>query len=117
MVPRSRRYFGGEASGSVLALERCRRSLPAGEDRAKVLLERASITWNQQGGDDAFRMITQALDEAVTPSLRAQIPSCVSWITEDFEQGLEHAEAALSLTEHHHIPILYSFILHNLSRL
>ena len=113
----SRRYFAGDASGSQLELERCLRSLPAGEDRAKVLLELASITWNQQGGDDAFRMITQALDEAVTPSLRAQIHSCVSWITEDFEQGLEHAEAALSLTEEKEDPVLYSFILHNVARL
>jgi DNA-binding CsgD family transcriptional regulator len=113
----SRRYFAGDAPGARQELERSLRSLAAGEDRAEVLLELASVTWNQQGGDDAFRMITQALDEAVTPSLRAQIHSRVSWITEDCDQGLEHAEAALALTEEKEDPVLYSFILHNVARL
>src|SRR6202158_81407 len=113
----SRRYFAGDASGSRQELERCLRSLPAGEDRAKVLLELASVSWNQQGGDAALTMISQALDEAVTPSLRAQIHSRVSWITEDIDQGLEHAEAALALTDEQEDPVLYSFILHNVARL
>jgi DNA-binding CsgD family transcriptional regulator len=113
----SRRYFAGDASGSRQELERCLRSLPAGEDRAKVLLELASVSWNQQGGDAALTMISQALDEAVTPSLRAQIHSRGSWITEDIDQGLEHAEAALALTNVQEDPVLYSFILHNVARL
>jgi DNA-binding CsgD family transcriptional regulator/predicted negative regulator of RcsB-dependent stress response len=113
----SRRYFAGDAPGARQELERSRRSLPAGEDRAQVLLELASVTWNEQGGDEALAMISQALDEAVTPSLRAQIHSRVSWITEDVDQGLEHAESALVLTEEQKDPVLYSFILHNVARL
>jgi DNA-binding CsgD family transcriptional regulator len=113
----SRRYFAGDAHGARQELERSLRSLPAGEDRAKVLLELASVSWNQQGGDAAMIMISQALDEAVTPSLRAQIHSRVSWITEDIEQGLEHAEAALALTSEQQNPVPYSFILHNVARL
>jgi DNA-binding CsgD family transcriptional regulator len=113
----SRRYFAGDAPGARKELERSLRSLPAGEDRARVLLELASVVWNQQGGDKAMTMISQALDEAVTPSLRAQIHSRVSWITEDVDQGLEHAEAALALTNEQEDPVLYSFILHNVARL
>jgi DNA-binding CsgD family transcriptional regulator len=113
----SRRYFAGDAPGARQELERSLRSLPAGEDRAKVLLELASVSWNQQGGDAAVTLISQALDQAVTPSLRAQIHSRVSWITEDIEQGLEHAEAALALTSEQEDPIPYSFILHNVARL
>jgi len=113
----SRRYFAGDAPGARRELERSLRSLPAGEDRARVLLELASVAWNQQGGDEALTMISRALDEAATPSLRAQIHSRVSWITEDIDQGLEHAEAALALTNEEEDPVLYSFILHNAVRL
>ncbi len=113
----SRRYFAGDASGARDELERSLGSLPAGEDRAKVLLELASVLWNQQGGDEAPGLISQALNEAVTPALRAQIHSRVSWIVEDVDQGLEHAEAALALTSEQDNPVLYSFILHNMARL
>jgi DNA-binding NarL/FixJ family response regulator len=113
----SRRYFAGDASGARSELEQSLRSLPAGEDRAKVLLELASVLWNQQDGDAAMALISQALDEAVTPALRAQIHSRVSWITDDCDLGLEHAEAALALTDEQEDPVLYSFILHNVARL
>src|SRR5258708_13600469 len=62
-------------------------------------------------------MISQALEEAVSPSLRAQIHSRVSWIAEDVDQGLAHAEAALALTDEREDPVLYSFVLHNVARL
>jgi DNA-binding CsgD family transcriptional regulator len=113
----SRRYFAGDASGSRQELERSLRSLPAGEDRAKVLLELASVRWNQAGGDEALALISQALDEAVTPALQAHIHARVSWIAEDCDVGLEHAEAALAMTDEREDPVLYSFILHNLARL
>jgi DNA-binding CsgD family transcriptional regulator len=113
----SRRFFAGDASGARQELERSLGSLSAGEDRAKVLLELASVLWNQQGGDESMALISQALDEAVTPSLQAQIHSRVSWITEDCDLGLEHAEAALALTDEREDPVLYSFILHNVARL
>jgi DNA-binding CsgD family transcriptional regulator len=113
----SRRYFAGDASGARQELERSLRSLPAGEDRAKVLLELASVAWNQAGGDEAMALISQALDEAVTPVLQAHIHARVSWIAADCDVGLEHAQAALALTDEAEDPVLYSFILHNLARL
>jgi len=113
----SRRYFAGDATGARQELERSLAPLPAGEDRAKVLLELASVAWNQQGGYEAMALISQALDEATTPSLQAQIHSRVSWITDDCDLGLEHAEAALALTDEREDPVLYSFILHNVARL
>ncbi|HYM95975.1 MAG TPA: LuxR C-terminal-related transcriptional regulator, partial [Candidatus Sulfotelmatobacter sp.] len=58
-----------------------------------------------------------ALDEAVTPALKGQIHSRVSWIVEDCDLALEHAEAALSLIGEADDPVLYSFILHNMARL
>src|SRR3981081_1429956 len=90
-----RRYYAGDAPGARYELERSLSTLPAGEDRARVLIELASVTWNQQGGDQALAMISRALDEAASPSLRAQIHSRASWIAEDVDQGLAHAEAAL----------------------
>jgi len=113
----SRRFFAGDATGARQELERSLKVLPAGEDRAQVLLELASVLWNQAGGNEAMGLISQALDEAVTPALRAQIHSRVSWIAEDCDVGLEHAEAALALTDEREEPVLYSFILHNLARL
>jgi DNA-binding NarL/FixJ family response regulator/predicted negative regulator of RcsB-dependent stress response len=113
----SRRYFAGDASGARKQLEASLISLPAGEERAMVLLELASVMWNSQGADESMAMISQALDEAVTPPLRAQIHSRVSWITEDVELGLEHAQAALAMTDELTDPVRYSFILHNVARL
>lgn len=113
----SRRYFAGDSSGARQELERSRRTLPPGEDRARVLLELGSVLWNQLEGGRALAMIMQALDEATTPSLKAQIHSRVSWISEDCDLGLEHAEAALALMHEEDDPVLYSFILHNATRL
>ena len=112
-----RRYYAGDAPGARYELERSLGSLPAGEDRARVLIELASVTWNQQGGDQALAMISRALEEAASPSLRAQIHSRASWIAEDVDQGLAHAEAALDLTDELEDPVLYSFALHNVARL
>jgi len=113
----SRLYFAGDPSGARQELERSLQSLPAGEERAQVLLELASVLWNQAESKDALATIAQALTEAVSPSLRAQIHSRVSWITEDVALGLEHAEAALALMSETDDPALYSFILHNVARL
>ena len=113
----SRRYFAGDAPGARQELERSLRSLPAGEERATVLLELASVVWNQAGGDQPTAMISQALDEAVTPALRAQIHARVSWIVEDCDLALEHAKAALALADEQEDPVRYSFILHNVARL
>lgn len=113
----SRRFFAGDAAGAQQELESSLRSLPAGEQRAQVLLELASVLWNQQEGGEALTMISQALDEAATPSLRTQIHSRVSWIADDCDLALQHAEAALALMEEKDDPVLYSFILHNVARL
>ncbi|MFI5284231.1 MAG: AAA family ATPase [Candidatus Dormibacterales bacterium] len=113
----SRRYFAGDATGARQELERSLRSLPAGEERAEVLLELASVLWNQLEGDEALAMITQALDQATNPALRAKIHSRVSWISEDCDLAYEHARAALALMEERDDPVLYSFVLHNMARL
>ncbi|HYM95876.1 MAG TPA: AAA family ATPase, partial [Candidatus Sulfotelmatobacter sp.] len=102
----SRRYFAGDASGARSELERTLRSLSAGEDRATVLLELASVLWNQMESEQAQALIAQALDEAVTPALKGQIHSRVSWIVEDCDLALEHAEAALSLIGEADDPVL-----------
>jgi cell pole-organizing protein PopZ len=40
-----------------------------------VLLELASVAWNQQGGYEAMALISQALDEATTPEeIRPPVP-------------------------------------------
>ena len=113
----SRRFFAGDATGAQRQLESSLASLPAGEDRARVKLELASVLWNLQRSADAEALIREALDEAVSNALKAQIHSRVSWIVEDCDAGLEHAEAALALTDEHADPVLYSFILHNVARL
>src|SRR5438132_5333541 len=113
----SRRYFAGDALGARQQLERSLLTLPAGEDRARVLLELASVLWNQAGGSEAMTLISQAVDLAVTPALRGEIHSRASWIVEDCDLALEHAEAALALTNEQEDPVRCSFILHNVARL
>src|SRR5260370_1107769 len=44
----SRRYFAGDASGSRLELERCLRSLPAGEAPGQGHVRPATRSWHQQ---------------------------------------------------------------------
>ena len=60
--------------------------------------------------------MSEALDEAESPSLRARIHSRMAAMAEDFDIGADHAEAALALIDEHEDPLLYSFALHNAAR-
>ena len=70
-----RRYFAGDSSGARRELEASRRSLPPGEERARILLELGSVIWTQGQGDEGIALMAQALDEAETASVRARIHS------------------------------------------
>ena len=96
-------------------LERSASSLPPGEDRARVLLELGSVLWVQNDVGQASALMTQALGEAQTASLRAKIHSRISSQSDDADIAVEHGEAALALLDEHEDPVLYCFALHNLA--
>jgi DNA-binding CsgD family transcriptional regulator len=110
-----RRYFAGDPNGARRVLEQTASSLPPGEDRAKVLLELGSVLWVQNEVGQATALMTQALGEARTTSLRAKIHSRISSQSDDADIAVEHGEAALALLDEHKDPILYCFALHNLA--
>ncbi|HSS93805.1 MAG TPA: AAA family ATPase [Candidatus Dormibacteraeota bacterium] len=112
----SSRYLSGDASGARRDLERALGRLPAGEERAQVLLELGSVLWNQGEGEKGHAALRSALDEATTASLRARIHGRISSMTDDFDVAVEHAEAALSLIDEREDPLVYSFALHNMAR-
>ena len=110
-----RRYFAGDPTGARHELERSLRSLPAGQDRARVLLELGSVVWVQGEGDMAIAHMTQALAEAETDALRARIHSRIAAQSDDADIAVQHGEAALALLDEHEDPVLYCFALHNLA--
>jgi DNA-binding CsgD family transcriptional regulator len=110
-----RRYFAGDPNGARRELERALRELPAGEERAQVLLELGSIVWTQGEGEESLAMLTQALSQARSRALRARIHSRISALAEDCDLSVEHGEAALALTDEESDPLLYSFALHNVA--
>jgi DNA-binding CsgD family transcriptional regulator len=110
-----RRYFAGDPTGARRELERSASSLPPGEDRARVLLELGSVLWVQNESRQAFALMTQALGEARTSSLRARIHSRISSQIDDSDIAVEHAEAALALLDEREDPLVYCFALHNLA--
>jgi DNA-binding CsgD family transcriptional regulator len=110
-----RRYFAGDPSGARRELERSLASLPAGEDRARVLLELGSLLWVQGESDQGLALMSQALGEAQSRALRAKIHTRISSQSDDADVGVEHGEAALALLDEHEDPILYCFALHNLA--
>lgn len=110
-----RRYFAGDPTGARRGLERSLRDLPEGEDRARVLLELGSVLWVQGESDQGMVLMSRALDEARTRSLRARIHSRISAQSDDADVAVEHGEAALALLDEHEDPDLYSFALHNLA--
>lgn len=111
-----RRYFAGDSTGARHQLERCLASLSPGHARAEVLLELGSVVWTQGESNAGLALMTQALAEAESASLRAKIHSRASSMAEDFDLGLEHAEAALALIDEEQDPLLYAFALHNAVR-
>jgi DNA-binding CsgD family transcriptional regulator len=110
-----RRYFAGDPSGARQELERTLRSVPEGEDRARVLLELGSVLWVQGEGEAGLAHMTRALAEARSQALRARIHSRISAESDDADVAVEHGEAALALLDEHEDPQLYSFALHNLA--
>ncbi len=110
-----RRYFAGDPTGARQELEQSLRTLPAGEDRARVLLELGSVLWVQGEGEAGIAHMTQALAEAQTPELLARIHSRISAESDDADVAVEHGEAALALMDETQDPQLYSFALHNLA--
>jgi len=110
-----RRYFAGDAMGARRELERSLTSLPPGDDRARVLLELGSVLWTQGESERGLELLSNALEDAKAPSLRAQIHSRASSFSLDCDSALEHAEAALALIDEHTDPALYSFALHNMA--
>jgi DNA-binding CsgD family transcriptional regulator len=110
-----RRYLAGDPTGARRELERSARSLPPGEDRARVLLELGSVLWVQNESREAFALMLQALGEARTASLRAKIHSRISSQSDDADIAVEHGEAALTLLDEREDPVLYCFALHNLA--
>ena len=111
-----RRYFAGDATGARRQLERCLASASPGDAHAEVLLELGSVVWTQGEAESGLALMTQALDEAESTVVQARIHSRASSMAEDFDLGLEHAEAALALIDEEQDPLLYSFALHNAAR-
>jgi DNA-binding CsgD family transcriptional regulator len=109
-------YFAGDPSAARRRLERCLDSFPRGERRAQALLALGSVQWSQGDVDRGLGLMSDALDEAGSPSLRARIHSRMAAMAEDFDIGADHAEAALALIDEHEDPLLYSFALHNAAR-
>lgn len=110
-----RRYFAGDPTGARRVLEQTRQALPAGEDRARVLLELGSVLWVQGESDAAMALMAQALQEATSTALRARIHSRISSQSDDADVAVEHGEAALALLDEHEDPVLYGFALHNVA--
>jgi ATP/maltotriose-dependent transcriptional regulator MalT len=110
-----RRYFAGDPTGARRELERSLAALPAGEDRARVLLELGSLLWVQEEADEGLALMSRALSEAATPGLRARIHSRIASQSDDADVCVAHGEAALALLDEHDDPVLYCFALHNLA--
>ena len=110
-----RRYFAGDPTGARHELERSLASLPAGEDRARVLLELGSLRWVQGESEQGQALMSQALGESATPALRARIHSRIAAQSDDADIAVAHGEAALALLAEDDDPLLYCFALQNLA--
>ena len=111
-----RQYFAGDPTAARAQLERCLASSPRGEPRAQALLALGSVIWSQGDVDRGLSLMTDALEDAESPSMRARIHSRLASMAEDTDLGVEHAEAALALIDAREDPLLYSFALHNAAR-
>jgi DNA-binding NarL/FixJ family response regulator len=109
------RYFAGDPTGARRELEHWLSALPAGEERAQVLLELGSMCWVQGDADAGRELMTRALGEARTRALRARIHSRIASGADDADVALEHGEAALALLDEREDPQIYSFVLHTVA--
>jgi DNA-binding CsgD family transcriptional regulator len=110
-----RRYFAGDPAGARRGLEDLLGSLPAGDDRAKVLLGLGSVCWVQGEASLGRDLMLEALGEARTPELRAAIHSRIASGSDDADVGVEHGQAALALMDEVSDPQLYSYTLHTVA--
>ncbi|HLQ62623.1 MAG TPA: hypothetical protein VK131_12255, partial [Candidatus Acidoferrales bacterium] len=110
-----RRYFAGDPTGARRELERSLASLPAGEDRARVLLELGSLLWVQGESEQGLALMSRALGEVTSRALRARIHTRISSQADDADISVAHSEAALALLDEDEDPILYCCALHNLA--
>jgi len=106
------RYFTGDPTGARRELEQWLSALPAGQERAQVLLELGSMRWVQGDAEAGRALMTQALGEARTPALRARIHARMAAGADDADVTLEHGEAALALLDELQDPQFYSHVLH-----
>jgi AAA ATPase domain len=74
-----RRYFAGDPSGARRELDRSLASLPAGEDRARVLLELGSLLWVQGESDQGLALMSQALGEPRSTRGSRRSPTTPTW--------------------------------------
>jgi DNA-binding CsgD family transcriptional regulator len=106
-----RRYFAGDPNGARRELESLFASLPAGNDRAQVLLGLGSMRWVQGEADAGLKLMEQALADATTPALRAVIHTRIASGADDADLSVQHGEAALALMDENADPQLYSYAL------
>jgi DNA-binding CsgD family transcriptional regulator len=106
------RYWAGDPSGARRDLEHWLSVLPAGEERAEVLLELGCIRWVQGGPQAGRELMAQALAEARTPAVLARIHARIASAADDADVTVEHSKAGLKLLDEQDDPQLYSFLLH-----
>ena len=107
-----RRYFAGDPNGARRGLEALLGSLPAGDDRAQVLLGLGSMRWVQGEADAGRELMEQALAEAASTALRAGIHARIASGSDDADVAVRHGQAALALIDPDADPQLYSYALH-----
>ncbi len=69
-----RRYFAGDPTGARHELERSLASLPAGEDRARVLLELGSLLWVQGESEQGLALHVPGARRGADPGAARQDP-------------------------------------------
>jgi DNA-binding CsgD family transcriptional regulator len=110
------RYFAGDPSGARRELGQALHTLPAGDEagehRARLRLELGTMMWIQGEAEAGRALMMQALGEARSPALRAQIHARIASGADDADLAVEHAEAALALLDEHADPVRYSHALH-----
>ncbi len=107
-----RRYFAGDPNGARRGLEALLGSLPAGDDRAQVLLGLGSMRWVQGEADAGRELMEQALAEATSKALQAGIHARIGSGSDDADVAVQHGQAALALLDKDADPQLYSYALH-----
>jgi len=106
-----RRYFAGDPAGARQGLEAMLGELPAGDDRAEVLLGLGTMRWVQGEAEAGRQVMTRALAQARSQALKARIHARIASGSDDADVGVEHGQAALALLDEQANPEQYSFTL------